>query len=165
MAALLNVRFHPLRTLAAAGTTARMHFAIRIATATDIAAMHRLRKSARENRLSDFTRITEATYLPYIAAASAWVAETDAGISGFAVVDGPAANVWALFIDPDCEGAGIGRALHRKMLEWAREQGIGCLSLSTEHGSRAARFYSRAGWAQTDTTADGEVLFEKSLLS
>ncbi|MBA3527500.1 MAG: GNAT family N-acetyltransferase [Sphingomonas sp.] len=74
-------------------------------------------------------------------------------------------DCWAFFIDPDSEGAGIGRALHTRMLGWAQEMGIGHLSLSTEEGSRAVQFYSRAGWARAGTSADGEALFEKSLLS
>lgn len=127
--------------------------------------MHRLRTSVRENRLSDPNRITEASYLPYITGGSAWVAETEDGIAGFAAVDAPATSVWALFVDPDAEGAGIGRALHIRMLEWAREQGISRLSLRTEGGSRAAQFFNRAGWTEAGIAADGEVLFEKSLLS
>ncbi len=140
-----------------------MHFSVRTASAADVGAMHRLRMSVRENRLSDARRITEASYLPYIAAGSAWVAETEAGIAGFAVIDAPAGSVWALFTDPDCEGAGIGRALHSTMLQWARDQGIARLSLSTQSGSRAVQFYSLAGWTQAGVTADGEVLFDRSV--
>ena len=152
----------PLRTSAAGGTSGKMNFKIRSASAADVPEIHAVRNGVRENRLSGATRITEASYLPYIAAHSAWVAETETGIVGFAVIDVPAASVWALFINPDAEGAGIGRALHSTMLEWAREQGIRRLSLSTENGSRAMHFYSR--WAQAATTAEGEVIFEKLLL-
>ncbi len=141
-----------------------MNVRIRNATTADIRAMHRLRNRVRENRLSDTTRINEASYLPYIAAGSAWVAEAEDGLIGFAAVDAPAASVWALFVDPIAEGAGIGRALHLEMLEWARQQGIGRLSLSTEEGSRAVRFYRRAGWTQIAVIPDGEVLFERSLM-
>ncbi len=123
--------------------------------------MHRVRLNVRENRLSDPKRITEASYPPYIAAGTAWVAETNAGIVGFAIIDAPARSLWALFVDPRSEGAGIGRALHRTMLEWARETGVDRLSLSTDSGSRAARFYERAGWQQRGFTAEGEALFER----
>lgn len=140
-----------------------MNFSIRTAAANDIPAMHRLRSGVRENRLSDPRRISEASYLPYIAAGSAWVAETDAGTVGFAAIDAQARSVWALFIDPNAEGAGIGRALHRRMLEWAREQGIACLSLDTGKGTRAAQFYQRAGWTRAGITDDGSLLFEISL--
>jgi GNAT superfamily N-acetyltransferase len=125
--------------------------------------MHRVRTDVRENRLYDPERIKEASYLPYIAAGSAWVAETNTGIAGFAVLDAPARKVWALFIAPDAEGAGIGRALHQHMMDWAREMGLERLSLSTENGSRAVNFYSQAGWQQSGFTAEGEVLFERSI--
>lgn len=140
-----------------------MSFAVRTACAADVPAMHRVRNRVRENRLSDPQRITEASYLPYIAAGSAWVAEMDAGLVGFAAVDGRSKCVWALFTDPKAEGAGVGRALHRRMLEWAHEQGIGRLSLSTDRGTRAAEFYKRAGWKETGVAADGELLFEMTL--
>ena len=142
-----------------------MSFAVRTAGAADVPAMHRVRNRVRENRLSDPQRITEASYLPYIAAGSVWVAEADAGLVGFAAVDVPSKRVWALFIDPTAEGAGVGRALHRRMLEWAHEHGITRLSLSTDRGTRAAEFYKRAGWREAGVTADGELLFEISLPS
>ena len=141
-----------------------MNFKIRTAAPADVNAMHGLRNRVRENRLSSTTGISEASYQRYIAAGSAWVAEGADGIAGFAAIDAPAMTVWALFVDPKAEGAGIGSALHNKMLEWARDQGIGRLSLSTSQGSRAVQFYNRAGWTQIGVTADGEVRFERALL-
>ena len=125
--------------------------------------MHWVRNSVRENRLSDRTNITESSYLPYIEHGSAWVAENDRGVAGFAAVDVRTNNVWALFVHPDFESAGIGRALHDKMIGWAREQGIDQLTLSTQQASRAARFYSEAGWTQVRITNDGEAFFQRRL--
>jgi GNAT superfamily N-acetyltransferase len=142
-----------------------MDATIRRATAADVGSMHGLRNRVRENRLSETTTISEASYLPYIAAGSAWVAEARVSLVGFAAIDASASRVWALFVDPDAEGAGVGRALHVRMLDWARQRGIARLSLSTEEGSRAVHFYKRAGWIQTGLMPDGEVLFERSLLS
>jgi GNAT superfamily N-acetyltransferase len=142
-----------------------MEFTIRAACASDAAAMHRVRTNVRENCLSAPRRISEASYLPYIKAGSIWVAETRTAILGFAALDKPAASVWALFVDPDAEGAGIGRALHRHMLRWASEQHLSRLTLSTGKGTRAARFYRQAGWTQVGTTPDGEALFEMALRS
>lgn len=144
---------------------AAMDFSIRSATAGDIGAMHALRSRVRENRLSASTRIVRASYRPFVTAGSAWVAVSGGRIAGFAAVDGPARRVWALFVDPGAEGLGIGRALHATMLEWAREQGIARLHLSTEEGSRAVTFYRRAGWRRTSVTNEGEVHFERSLRS
>jgi GNAT superfamily N-acetyltransferase len=127
--------------------------------------MHQVRKSVRENRLSDQTRITEPSYLPYIVAGSIWVAEVNDRIAGFAAIDAAASSVWALFVDPDFEGAGVGRALHAKMLAWAQRESLEPLTLTTEQSSRAVRFYSEAGWTQCGVTAEGEVIFERSVLS
>jgi GNAT superfamily N-acetyltransferase len=142
-----------------------MNVKIRSAAIADVRAMHRLRNRVRENRLSETTMINEASYLPYIAAGSAWVAEASSTVVGFAAIDASARSVWALFVDPDAEGAGIGRALHVRMLDWARRRGIARLSLSTEEGSRAVGFYKRAGWTQTGIVPDGEVFFERTLPS
>jgi GNAT superfamily N-acetyltransferase len=124
--------------------------------------MHRVRTKVRENRLSDAKRITEAAYLPYVTAGTAWVAEEDAAIVGFAAIDPWGKTVWALFIQSSAEGSGVGRALHDKMLRWAREHGIEHLTLSTEGGSRAINFYIRAGRQQQGVTASGEVVFSKA---
>jgi GNAT superfamily N-acetyltransferase len=140
-----------------------MSFAVRVACAADVPAMHRVRNSVRENRLSDPHGITERSYLPYVSAGSAWIAEADAAMLGFAALDAQTGRVWALFVDPDVEGAGVGRALHRRMLEWARQQGILDLSLSTEKGTRAVEFYKSAGWIESGVTAEGELLFGLTL--
>lgn len=140
-----------------------MGFAIRTAGVDDVPAMHRVRNSVSENRLSDPHRITDASYLPCIAAGSAWVAEEEAGLVGFAAIDGQSRQVWALFVDPLAEGRGVGRALHRQMLGWAQEQGIGRLTLTTASGTRAAEFYRSAGWKETGPTADGELHFELTI--
>jgi len=142
-----------------------MNFRIRIATAGDVPAMHRVRTSVRENRLSDPQQVTEASYLPYIRAGTVWLAEGDIGILGFAAIDTPAMSVWALFIHPDAEGGGVGRALHLHMLASAQERGLTRLSLCTQEGTRAECFYKRAGWTEAGKTDDGELLFEKRLLS
>lgn len=124
--------------------------------------MHRVRMAVRENRLTDIGRVTPGSYLPYIDAETAWVAETEDGIAGFAAIDAGSSSVWALFVKPDAQGSGIGTALHRQLLDWARNEGLGHLALTTEGGSRAARFYGRAGWTQVGTGADGQVQFHRS---
>ena len=140
-----------------------MSLAVRTAGSADIAAMHRIRLAVRENRLSNPQAITEESYLPFVSAGSAWIAELHGNITGFAAIDRPAGNVWALFVAPEAEGQGVGRALHDAMLDWARQQGLGRLWLSTAKGSRAELFYRRAGWEMAGPTANGELRFERTL--
>ena len=140
-----------------------MTCAVRIATASDIPAMHRIRCSVVENPLPAEAGVSEASYRPLVEAGSLWVAERDGGICGFTALDAATANVWALFVAPGAEGLGVGRALHDEMIRWARGHGLMRLWLSTAEGTRAARFYARAGWMRAGTTPQGEIRFERSL--
>lgn len=135
-----------------------MHFVIRAASTADVSAMHRVRTRVRENRLSSSTRISEASYLPFISNLSIWLADSASGVLGFAALDIVEQSVWALFVDPSAEGCGIGRALHQRLLASASERGIEQLTLTTEQGTRAARFYQRAGWSAAGITPDGEAM-------
>ena len=88
-----------------------MTVAIRPAVAADVPAMHRIRLSVQENRLSNPALVREGSYLPYLEAGNAWVAERNAAIAGFAALDRSAGSIWALFVAPEAEGLGIGRSL------------------------------------------------------
>jgi GNAT superfamily N-acetyltransferase len=136
---------------------------IRSARSADIEAMHALRLRVRENSLSDPGRVTEESYGPYVAAGSAWLAETERGLGGFAVLDPAGASVWALFVAPEAEGRGIGGALLDRLLAEARARGLRRLSLQTDPGTRAERFYTAAGWTKAGTSTTGELSFEKEV--
>ena len=138
---------------------------MRIATASaaDIGAMHALRLRVLENRLSDPARVTEESYRAYVEAGSAWLAPTERGLGGFAILDPAGAGVWALFVAPEAEGRGIGRALLDRLLDEARALGLRRLSLETAPDTRAERFYTAAGWTKAGTTRTGELLFEKEV--
>ena len=134
---------------------------IRAAGLADIPSMHRIRLAVRENELSDPGRVGEDDYRDFVDASSGWVAETSAGLAGFAIVDLARATVWALFVSPEFEGQGLGTALHDHMIDWARVQRITKLSLSTGPGTRAERFYRRHGWQEAGGTPSGEVRFKR----
>jgi GNAT superfamily N-acetyltransferase len=138
---------------------------IRSARAADIPAMHSLRLRVTENVLSDPRLVTETSYLHYIERKGAWVAMTGRGLAGFAILDVAEASVWALFVAPESEGLGIGRALHGRLLEGAAAHGLTRLSLTTAPGTRAERFYTEAGWTRTGTTSTGELSFGRNLFS
>lgn len=136
---------------------------VRTAQAGDVPAMHRIRLAVRENRLTDASKITEAAYYPHVQARSAWVAEDGGRILGFAAIEGPARQVWALFVGPGAEGAGVGRALHDAMLDGARAQGIPELWLTTSEATRAERFYLAAGWEKAGKAEDGDLRLRRSV--
>ena len=122
--------------------------------------MHRVRMAVRENVLRS-TVITEDHYLPAIETIGrGWVVEADGEIVGFAIGNAETGNIWALFVGPEHEGRGHGRALHDTMVEWLFSRGLRHLWLGTDPGTRAERFYRAAGWQYTGKAANGEALFE-----
>lgn len=120
---------------------------LRAADIHDIPAMHRVRMSVRENRLSDSSRITESDYIAHLTSLGrGWVVEIDGAIVGLAIGRVTDGNIWALFVDPEYEGRGVGSMLHDTMVNWLFEQGVQRLWLGTEPGTRAEQFYLRKQW-------------------
>src|SRR5687767_10506637 len=109
--------------------------------------MHRLRMSVQENRLTSGV-ITEQDYADALSAGGGWIIEEDSEVVGFAIANAATANVWALFVDPAREGLGFGRRLHDAMIAWMSTQSVERWWLTTEAGTRAERFYERAGWTR-----------------
>lgn len=139
-----------------------MDLRIREATADDIEAMHRIRMAVRENRLSDPLRVTVDMYRACLAAsgvANTWVAEADGGVVGFSAARVPTRDIWALFVDADCERRGAGRRLLAAAVDWLFARGVPEIVLSTDPGTRADRVYRAAGWVRSPTTPQGEVTF------
>lgn len=154
----------PLETLAPAlPADARMRLEVRVASEADIPAMHRIRLAVRENRLADPSMVQPDDYRPLLGTnGRGWVAEADGAIAGFAVADLVRRNVWALFVDPEMEGRGVGRMLHDVMMGWFAAQGVERVWLSTDPGTRAEAFYRAAGW-QPAGEHHGEARYEMQL--
>jgi GNAT superfamily N-acetyltransferase len=135
---------------------------IRLASEADIGEMQRVRMQVRENRLLNAARVLPSDYHRMLTAdGRGWVADIADRVVGFAIADLSRANIWALFVDPDFQGRGIGRGLHDKMVHWLFEAGVDPLWLSTEPGTRAEGFYEAAGWRRTGFQ-EGELRFELS---
>ena len=137
---------------------------VRQAVDADIAEMHRVRMSVRVNVLSESTVITEEMYRKHLEKIGrGWVWEEDGRILGCAVANLRDASIWGLFVAPEAEGRGIGRALHDTMLDWLRSEGATEVKLGTEPGTRAARFYEAAGWRFKQIDGKGEAVYVKRL--
>lgn len=140
-----------------------MNCYIRAATPEDIDAMHAIRLAVRENPFSKASGITTHTYEPYVSSASAWVAERNHAIVGFAAVDEANAEVWALFVAASDEMTGVGRALHDAILGWATGRGLVQLELATTPNTRAEGFYKKLGWRPVGYDVHGQILFRLSI--
>ena len=133
---------------------------IREAQVADIPAYMEVRLAVRENVLSNPGRVTHEDNVDYLTRrGKGWVAEAGGRIVGFAVADLQDHSIWALFVQPDFDRQGIGRTLHDTMLNWYFSQTDKPLWLSTEPGTRAAKFYEQAGWRNVGAVAGGEVKF------
>ena len=137
-----------------------MHL-IREMLPSDVPAAHAIRLRVRENRLSNPSLVTEQDYHDFMARETmSWVCEVDGVTTGFVMVDVEKQNLWALFVAPECEGKGIGRALHEAMCS-AYFAKMDLLRLTTEPASRAERFYRRAGYMDRGLASNGkELIFE-----
>ncbi|MBD2715693.1 GNAT family N-acetyltransferase [Microvirga sp. STR05] len=133
----------------------------REATLLDIPQLTQVRLSVQENRLSNPALVTLQDYVEYLTQrGKGWVCEIEGRIVGFAIADLRGHSIWALFVQPEFAGRGIGKKLHQLMLEWVFAQSTQAVWLSTAPGTRAEEFYRRQGWRQTGLTKSGEVRFE-----
>jgi GNAT superfamily N-acetyltransferase len=136
-----------------------MHF--RDATPADITAMHTVRMAVLENVLSSPDKVKPEDYRIFLEEKGrGWVCQDKTKVVGFAIVDMEKCNVWALFVDPDYEGRGIGRRLLSLLTSYAFAQGCSRLWLGTQPDSRAKAFYMKAGWRPCGLTSSGDIRFE-----
>ena len=135
----------------------------REAEVTDISQMQFVRHAVKENILSDPALVPDKDVEEYMTKrGKGWVCETDKTIVGFAMVDLIENNVWALFVHPDFEARGIGKKLHRIMMDWYFVQTKEKIWLGTEPKSRAEKFYRMQGWKEVGVHGKGEIKFEMS---
>jgi GNAT superfamily N-acetyltransferase len=107
--------------------------------------------------------VTIADYTWFIDNAAIHVFDAD-GICGFSAGDPRDGSIWALFVDPDFEGHGIGRKLIAAACAALRAAGHATATLGTDASTRAERFYRRDGWIARGRRPNGELIFEKSLV-
>jgi GNAT superfamily N-acetyltransferase len=127
----------------------------------DIKQMQEVRKSVKENILSDPNLVTDRDCEEFITVrGKGWVCEMEDKIVGFAIVDLKENNIWALFLHPAFERKGIGLKLHKMMLDWYFSQTTTNVWLGTAFNTRAERFYRKAGWKEVGLHGTGEIKFE-----
>jgi ribosomal protein S18 acetylase RimI-like enzyme len=95
-----------------------------------------------------------------------WVAEDEGRAVGFAVTgksedadaDERTAEVYAIYLEPDLVGTGLGRTLFSHAVDDLRGRGYRSATLWVlETNEMARRFYELAGWAHDGTTTSERV--------
>ena len=138
----------------------------RRAVAADLPAITVVRTAVTENHLSVEQMaergITNASVAAsFLADSRGWVAERDGRIVAFAIADRAQGSIFALFVQPGCDGQGIGSALLALASDWLWAAGCARIWLETRHGTRAAMFYERQGWHASSTDPKGSIRFER----
>ena len=135
----------------------------REAKISDIKQIQIVRNSVKENMLSNPDLVTDKDCEAFLfERGKGWVCEIDNRIVGFAIADLKEDNIWALFVNPDSEGKGIGSKLQTIMLDWYFENGKESVWLGTAPNTRAEKFYSKSGWTKNGMHGTKEVKFEMS---
>lgn len=135
----------------------------REAVISDIPQLQLIRNAVKENVLSNPALVQDKDYVEYLTErGKGWVCEKDGIIIGFAIADLKDDNIWALFVHPDQEQMGIGKALHEIMLSWYFKQQKERVWLSTGANTRAEKFYRLQGWRESGVYGKGEIKFEMS---
>lgn len=136
---------------------------IRKAVLADIPAVMAIRAAVRENRAVEADPVTGDDVIDFMASEDVWVWVEDGRILGFSAGDAECGWIWALFVDPEQEGRGIGRALLQCACNSLEQAGFDHATLTTDPGTRAERFYTRGGWIATGRTKQGEIIFRRRL--
>lgn len=137
---------------------------IRKATTADRSRISEVRLAVRENQLSAASVSKVETTANWIFEnATFWVWEEDGEVQGFSVADPRDGTIFGLFVHPDWEGRGLGRALLPLACADLRDAGFAEATLTTGPGTRAERFYRENGWEETGRQDDGEIIFRKRL--
>ena len=133
-------------------------FQVRQAALEDVPELCRIRLEVRENRLSDPSRVPPALVREYLSLRGrGWVGEVDGRLVGFSIAERSPASIWALFVEPGAQGQGVGHALLERAVDWLRAEGAGEITLATEPGTRAERFYAARGWVRAGACGHGDV--------
>lgn len=133
----------------------------REAVLADIPQIQVVRHLVKENTLSNPLLVTDEDVAIHLTRkGKGWVCVAGGTIIGFSIADLETNSIWALFVDPMYENQGIGKKLHRLMLNWYFSQTQQAAYLGTAPDTRAEEFYKRQGWIPVGFYGNGEVKFE-----
>lgn len=121
---------------------------LRTGGAADLAQVDAVMRAAFDPRFGEAW--TQQQCLGMLSLPGVWLtlAETDAGVAGFALsrTTGEEAELLLLATSPEARGRGVGGALLRAVIGEARARGARQLHLEVRAGNDAVRLYRREGF-------------------
>ena len=133
----------------------------RTAEVSDVEQIQVVRHLVKENRLSNPELVPDQDVILYISEkGKGWVCEIAGQVVGFSIIDLTGKSVWALFVDPNFAEKGIGKHLHKLMIDWYFEKTQADVELGTAPNTRAEQFYQLQGWTRAGSYLNGEVKFK-----
>lgn len=146
--------------------SSKSDFLIRLAKEEDVLSILNIRLSANENVLRNRQGLTLADLIDELKREkSAWVAQIGDEIVGFSWARKKQRTLWALFVLPQYQRQGIGKALMSVAVEWLWQQRtwwlgrINNIWLETKAGSPAEQFYQHLGWQRGELRPYGDVRY------
>ena len=141
---------------------------IRIATDADVEALFEVRTSVAQNyqsreELAGLGVTPEAIARMLRTTSRAWIAEKDGRAVAFSMADADEGTIFAMFVRPENEGQGLGRALMKEAEDWLFGRGWPEIWLLTgsDPGLRAVGFYLHLGWKAVGLEPDGQTKYIK----
>ncbi|MEM6500376.1 MAG: GNAT family N-acetyltransferase [Cyanobacteria bacterium P01_C01_bin.89] len=142
----------------------REQLRIRTAQREDIETLFEIRTGVVENYQSR-EEIAELGITPDSVATMletdccAWIAQLEERVIGFSIASATERTIFGIFVRPDFEGRGAGRALMEVTERWFWDQGMDEIWLLTGNDPtlRAYGFYLHLGWVPVGVEQDGEL--------
>ncbi len=136
---------------------------IREARLTDIPDFIRIRQQPSDNPLDQSKPIPMLCYQQYLTKyGKGWVHTGKHGICGYVISSKKESTIWALFVEQNYQGQGIGKALLQTATRWLNQNGIDKIYLSTAVNSQAEYFYQHLGWHRGSPLETGQVTYTSS---
>ena len=143
---------------------------LRPAKLKDLDTLFRIRMSVHENQAS-IDRLAELGITPDSVREiiqipnTAWIASIEGEDVGFAIIDPAMGSLTGIFVHPDYEGRGIGKALLKTAEEALCARGFKQFWLNTSDNmsARAHQFYRSQGWVPIGQVDNQLFRYEKKI--